>query len=110
MTSPQSDDHVWQVRRNAERDAAGLSAAKARQVLINALNAGDDKLARVAALAYSVLVDKAEALTVGDDLAGKETSILDDLAARRDARLAATPTSAARRSQPRRRGGSAGAS
>jgi DNA-binding FadR family transcriptional regulator len=91
MTSPQSDDRDWRNRRTSERDAAGLSATKARQELLNALAAGDPQLARSAAVAYGVLVDRAEALDqaiAASTPTEKKGTPLDELAKRRDGRAA----------------------
>lgn len=55
----------WAERRTEEADAAGITAAIARQRLIEALRAGDDKMTRASAVAYGILVDKAQLLTGG---------------------------------------------
>lgn len=66
MTSPQSDEldeRKWVNRRTVEADAAGISAGRARQVMLDSLAAGDEKMVRAAAQAYGVLVDKAQMLS-----------------------------------------------
>lgn len=55
----------WAERREAEADAAGITAAIARQRLVYALQAGDDKMTRASAVAYGILVDKAQLLAGG---------------------------------------------
>lgn len=82
----------WAERRVQEADAAGVSAAVARQKIVDALHAGDDKLIRATAIAYGILIDKAQLLTGGatsrfevdgrDARAGALT-VFDELAARR---------------------------
>lgn len=85
MTSPQSDETAWPQRRASERDAAGISAARARQAILNGLNVGDDKLVRAASLAYGVLIDRAEALahSEADVPQERQGTPLDELARRR---------------------------
>lgn len=55
----------WAERREAEADAAGITAAIARQRLVQALQGGDDKMTRASAVAYGILIDKAQ-LLAGD--------------------------------------------
>ena len=55
----------WAERRAEEADAAGITAAIARQRLVHALQAGDDKMTRASAVAYGILVDKAQLLAGG---------------------------------------------
>lgn len=50
-------------RRKTEADAAGISAARARQVMLAAMDSGDDKMTKAAAYAYGVLVEKAQFLS-----------------------------------------------
>ena len=55
----------WAERREAEADAAGITAAIARQRLVQALQGGDDKMTRASAVAYGILIDKAQLLAGG---------------------------------------------
>jgi hypothetical protein len=55
----------WAERRAAEADAAGITAARARQGIIAALDARDPQMTRAAAIAYGILIDKAQILTGG---------------------------------------------
>lgn len=55
----------WAERRESEADAAGITAAIARQRLVQALQGGDDKMTRASAVAYGILIDKAQ-LLAGD--------------------------------------------
>lgn len=55
----------WAERRESEADAAGLAAAIARQRLVQALQGGDDKMTRASAVAYGILIDKAQLLAGG---------------------------------------------
>lgn len=82
MTSPASASS-WYARREAEADAAGVSASLARQALVRALEEKDASLVRASAMAYGVLVDRAQELSTGAPAAS--VSLLDELAARRDA-------------------------
>lgn len=54
---------TWAERRSEEADAAGITAAIARQRVIEALRAGDDKMTRAASIAYGILIDKAQLLS-----------------------------------------------
>jgi len=56
---------LWAERRATEADAAGITAAIARQRLVQALQGGDDKMTRAAAVAYGILIDKAQLLGGG---------------------------------------------
>lgn len=56
---------LWAERRATEADAAGITAAIARQRLVQALQGGDDKMTRASAVAYGILIDKAQLLAGG---------------------------------------------
>lgn len=80
----------WSNRRSAEADAAGITAARARRAIVDAIEVTDDKMTRAAAIAYGVLIDKAQLLSGdatarvdGVDPKERATLILDELAARR---------------------------
>lgn len=55
----------WAERRESEANAAGITAAIARQRLVQALQGGDDKMTRASAVAYGILIDKAQLLAGG---------------------------------------------
>jgi hypothetical protein len=80
----------WANRRNQEADAAGITAARARASIIAALDARDDKMTRASAVAYGILIDKAQLLSgaatarIGaEDPRERAQSILDELAEKR---------------------------
>ena len=85
-------ERKWANRRSNEADAAGVTAARARQAIVDALVAKDDKMTRASAIAYGILVDKAQLLS-GDATAridgpsahDRAVGILDELAQRRQA-------------------------
>lgn len=80
---------AWAERRSAEADAAGVYAARARQAIIQAIDQGDSQMTRAAAIAYGILIDKAQVLSGGvtdrteAGLVQRGYQILDELAARR---------------------------
>lgn len=55
----------WSLRRAEEADRAGLSAAIARQRVLDALDANDHNMTRAAVIAYGVFIDKAQLLSGG---------------------------------------------
>lgn len=55
----------WAQRAGVEADEAGASAQVARLACLQALSDGDARLARAAAIAYGIFVDKAQILTGG---------------------------------------------
>ena len=84
-------ERKWANRRSTEADAAGITAARARQAIVDALTAKDDKMTRASAIAYGILIDKAQLLS-GDATAriasgpsahDRAVGILDELAQRR---------------------------
>lgn len=52
----------WAERRSEEADAAGITAAVARQQIVTALRGGDPAMTKAAAVAYGILIDKAQLL------------------------------------------------
>ena len=80
---------AWAERRNTEADAAGIYAARARQAIIQAIDQGDHQMTRAAAIAYGILIDKAQVLSGGvtdrteSGLVERGFQIIDELAARR---------------------------
>lgn len=52
----------WAQRRSEEADAAGITAAVARQQIVTALRSNDPAMTKAAAIAYGVLIDKAQLL------------------------------------------------
>lgn len=81
----------WAERRADEADAAGITAAVARQKIIESLQANDYRMVRASVGAYMVLVDKAQLLSgeatarfeTQHDVRHRATALLDELAARR---------------------------
>lgn len=87
------NERRWANRRSVEADAAGITAARARASIVAALDARDDKMTRAAAVAYGILIDKAQLLSgaatarIGsEDPRERAQSILDELAAKRNER------------------------
>jgi len=89
--SPESA-REWSARRRGEADSAGLTAARARQGIVQGLATNNPAMVRAASSAYGVLIDKAllisEQLADLDEPANEEVDPLDDLTARRTARRA----------------------
>ncbi len=56
-------DRRWSNRRSREADAAGITAARARQAIIEAITDKDEKMIRATAVAYGILIDKAQLLS-----------------------------------------------
>lgn len=56
-------DRRWHVRRAKEADAAGVTAARARLGITQALDSQNPQMVRAAAIAYGILIDKAQLLS-----------------------------------------------
>lgn len=85
---------AWADRRRGEADNAGLTAARARQGIVQALATNNPSMVRAASIAYGVLIDKALLISDGldaevDDSSPGEEDPVDAIAARRAARRAA---------------------
>lgn len=88
----------WANRRLEEADAAGVTAAVARQRIVKALDGNDEKMVRASAIAYGILIDKAQLLSgdataryenlTPEQIAARAIEVLDELGARRAARAA----------------------
>lgn len=81
----------WAERRAEEADAAGITAAVARQQIVTALRSNDPAMTKAAAVAYGVLIDKAQ-LLAGEATSRHEhvtTDAVDAEIARLEAELAA---------------------
>jgi hypothetical protein len=80
----------WANRRSQEADAAGIVAARARQGIVEAIEDRNDKMTKAAAVAYGILIDKAQLLSGAatqrfgsEDPRERAERILDELGARR---------------------------
>jgi hypothetical protein len=80
----------WANRRAQEADAAGITAARARQGIVQAIEDQNDKMTKAAAVAYGILIDKAQLLSGAatqrfgsEDPRERAERILDELGARR---------------------------
>lgn len=56
---------AWLERQGEEADAAGVYAVRARQAIREALDAKEPQMVRAAAVAYGILIDKAQLLSGG---------------------------------------------
>lgn len=83
-------ERQWANRRGEEANRAGITAQRARQAIVDALDARDDKMTRASAVAYGILIDKAQLLSgaatarIGsEDPRERAQNILDELAEKR---------------------------
>lgn len=80
----------WANRRETEADNAGIVAARARQAILTALDEKDEKMTKASAIAYGILIDKAQLLSGaatarvdGIDPKERALGVLDELARKR---------------------------
>lgn len=79
----------WTHRRRVEADAAGLTAARCRRAVLDAIEERDPRMLRSAALAYALLIEKAQDLSDATEGAeGWKGTALDELDQRRARRAA----------------------
>ncbi len=86
---------TWAQRAQDEADAAGVYASLARQAIRTALDDRDAQMVRATAIAYGILIDKAQLLSGGStartEMAMGEQAahaLVDELRARRELRSA----------------------